>query len=301
MVKFTGVMCANAFIPWDIIVDKLGGQPDDIDAAIGESVRLCLEILDGGKETVSMRGEYDPSYELPRKARRTLGTSMSLCPAHIRFFDTEPIGVRKFIHVGRKNGGPRRRCRLALDQTRQDRNVSQHLRGRRSRNRQCPVGAPDESAADLDRRAKDPVRFEILDADRRAYDITDRIDRSDLVEMHFFQRDAVDFCLRVRKPGEDFRASPFDFAGQTASKHDFPDFAEMPLVPRFLLGRIRVGVRMRKRIRRGIFYSVPELVTAIEDYTRVNNNEPHPFVWTKKVDAILDKVARCKAVIGTLH
>jgi len=58
---------------------------------------------------------------------------------------------------------------------------------------------------------------------------------------------------------------------------------------------------MRKRIRRGIFYSVPELVTAIEDYTRVNNNEPHPFVWTKKVDAILDKVARCKAVIGTLH
>ncbi len=57
MVKFTGVMCANAFIPRDIIVEKLGVLPDDIDAAIGESVTLCLEILDGRKEAVGMRGE----------------------------------------------------------------------------------------------------------------------------------------------------------------------------------------------------------------------------------------------------
>jgi len=61
------------------------------------------------------------------------------------------------------------------------------------------------------------------------------------------------------------------------------------------------GEITRKRIRRGVFHSVPELVAAIEDYICVNNKEPTPFVWTKKVDAILDKVARCKAVIGTLH
>jgi len=61
------------------------------------------------------------------------------------------------------------------------------------------------------------------------------------------------------------------------------------------------GEITRKRIRRGVFHSVPELVAAIEDYIRVNNKEPNPFVWTKKVDAILDKVAHCKAVIGTLH
>jgi transposase len=57
----------------------------------------------------------------------------------------------------------------------------------------------------------------------------------------------------------------------------------------------------RKRIRRGTFRSVPELVEAIEEYIRLNNEEPKPFVWTKKADAILEKVSHCKAVLGTLH
>jgi transposase len=61
------------------------------------------------------------------------------------------------------------------------------------------------------------------------------------------------------------------------------------------------GEITRKRIRRGVFRSVPELVAAIEDFIRLNNETPKPFVWTKKVDAILEKVAHCKAVIGTLH
>jgi transposase len=57
----------------------------------------------------------------------------------------------------------------------------------------------------------------------------------------------------------------------------------------------------RKRIRRGVFRSVEELIEAIEDFIRVNNENPKPFVWTKKVDEILEKVSHCKAVIGTLH
>lgn len=57
MVKFTDIMCANAFIDKDIIVNKLGVQPDDIDAAIGESITLCLDILDGKTKTIGMRGE----------------------------------------------------------------------------------------------------------------------------------------------------------------------------------------------------------------------------------------------------
>jgi transposase len=61
------------------------------------------------------------------------------------------------------------------------------------------------------------------------------------------------------------------------------------------------GEITRKRIRRGVFHSVPELVAAIEDYIRVNNENPRPFVWTKKVDSILAKLAHCKAVIETLH
>lgn len=59
------------------------------------------------------------------------------------------------------------------------------------------------------------------------------------------------------------------------------------------------GEITRKRIRRGVFRSVPELVVAIEDFIRVTNENPKPFVWTKKADAILEKVAHCKADIGT--
>lgn len=57
----------------------------------------------------------------------------------------------------------------------------------------------------------------------------------------------------------------------------------------------------RKRIRRGVFRSVPELIFAIQEFIRINNNQPKPFVWTKKVDQILEKVGHCKAVMDTLH
>ena len=36
-----------------------------------------------------------------------------------------------------------------------------------------------------------------------------------------------------------------------------------------------------KRIRRGTFRSVPELVTAITEYLRLYNQAPTRFVWTK--------------------
>ena len=61
------------------------------------------------------------------------------------------------------------------------------------------------------------------------------------------------------------------------------------------------GEITRRRIRRGSFNSVQELIQAIHEYIQINNDNPTPFVWTKKADDILDKVSRCKAVIGTLH
>ncbi len=61
------------------------------------------------------------------------------------------------------------------------------------------------------------------------------------------------------------------------------------------------GEITRKRIRRGVFKSVSDLVSAIEEFVRMNNENPKPFVWTKKVDAILEKIARCKAVTVTPH
>ena len=61
------------------------------------------------------------------------------------------------------------------------------------------------------------------------------------------------------------------------------------------------GEITRKRIRRGTFTSVPELISVIEEYIRINNANPKPFVWHKSVDAILEKVNRCKAITETLH
>jgi transposase len=61
------------------------------------------------------------------------------------------------------------------------------------------------------------------------------------------------------------------------------------------------GEITRKRIRRGVFRSVPELVAAIEEYIRLNNENPKPFVWRRKAEEILEKVARCKAIAGTLY
>jgi transposase len=61
------------------------------------------------------------------------------------------------------------------------------------------------------------------------------------------------------------------------------------------------GEITRKRIRRGIFRSVPELIDAIEEYIRCNNENPKPFIWTKRADEIINKVAHCRVVIETLH
>jgi transposase len=56
-----------------------------------------------------------------------------------------------------------------------------------------------------------------------------------------------------------------------------------------------------KAIRRGVFYSVPDLIAAIQQYLDAHNNDPKPFIWTASIDSILEKVARCKAVFETVH
>ena len=50
-----------------------------------------------------------------------------------------------------------------------------------------------------------------------------------------------------------------------------------------------------KRIRRGVFHSVPDLIAAIEEYLAAYNQDPRPFVWTAEVDAIVEKVKRARA------
>ena len=52
-----------------------------------------------------------------------------------------------------------------------------------------------------------------------------------------------------------------------------------------------------KRIRRGVFKSVKDLITAIEAYIHHHNSNPKPFVWTAKAEDIIAKYRRAKAVL----
>ena len=56
-----------------------------------------------------------------------------------------------------------------------------------------------------------------------------------------------------------------------------------------------------KRIRRGSFHSVSELIAAIEDYLECHNQNPRVFLWKASADSIMTKIAKCKEVLGTLH
>src|SRR3989338_5918523 len=56
-----------------------------------------------------------------------------------------------------------------------------------------------------------------------------------------------------------------------------------------------------KRIRRGSFKSVPDLIKSIMQYIETNNQNPHIFVWTASVERIMTKIAKCKEALVTLH
>ena len=53
----------------------------------------------------------------------------------------------------------------------------------------------------------------------------------------------------------------------------------------------------QKRLRRGVFRDVEELIMAIGDYIDRYNNNPKPFVWTAKASDILEKVKRARKAL----
>jgi transposase len=55
-----------------------------------------------------------------------------------------------------------------------------------------------------------------------------------------------------------------------------------------------------KRIRRGVFKSVAQLIEAIRAYIDEHNDNPRPFVWTAKAEDILEKVRRARAVLDKI-
>ena len=56
-----------------------------------------------------------------------------------------------------------------------------------------------------------------------------------------------------------------------------------------------------KRVRRGSFGSVPELIAAIEEYLAASNTDPKPLLWHASAQVILDKLSRCNAVYEPVH
>ncbi len=52
-----------------------------------------------------------------------------------------------------------------------------------------------------------------------------------------------------------------------------------------------------KRIRRGTFPSVSDLISAINSYIEINNETPTPFMWTKTADEIIEKVKRGRVAL----
>jgi transposase len=54
------------------------------------------------------------------------------------------------------------------------------------------------------------------------------------------------------------------------------------------------------RIRNGVFKSVDELTRAIQSYIDHHNANPKTFVWTKKAEDILEKVARARASLNKI-
>ena len=61
------------------------------------------------------------------------------------------------------------------------------------------------------------------------------------------------------------------------------------------------GLITADRIRCGVFKSIPELVHAINEYLQHHNADPKPFAWTASATAILEKVARGRQALESVH
>jgi hypothetical protein len=47
-------------------------------------------------------------------------------------------------------------------------------------------------------------------------------------------------------------------------------------------------------INRGVFHSLPDLVSALEKYIKQHNRDPKPFIWSATATDILAKVSRAR-------
>ncbi len=58
----------------------------------------------------------------------------------------------------------------------------------------------------------------------------------------------------------------------------------------------------RRCLDRGVFCSLDELTTALEDWIKFWNASARPFKWTKTADQIIDRICRyCSRISGPGH
>ena len=57
----------------------------------------------------------------------------------------------------------------------------------------------------------------------------------------------------------------------------------------------------KRRLRRGVFHSIIDLIQAIRAYIDAHNVEPKPFVWTAPADTIIGKHQRGNHLLESLH
>ena len=61
------------------------------------------------------------------------------------------------------------------------------------------------------------------------------------------------------------------------------------------------GELTRKAVRRGAFVSVTDLIQAIEAFLAAWNEDPKPFVWTAKIEDIIQKIERARAKLESIE
>jgi hypothetical protein len=61
------------------------------------------------------------------------------------------------------------------------------------------------------------------------------------------------------------------------------------------------GELTRKAVRRGAFVSVRDLIQAIEAFLAAWNEQPKPFVWTAKIEDIIQKIERARAKLESIE
>ena len=58
----------------------------------------------------------------------------------------------------------------------------------------------------------------------------------------------------------------------------------------------------RRCLDRGVFCSLDELTTALEDWIKIWNASAQPFKWAKTADQIIDRICRyCSRISGPGH